>query len=110
MFSQGLAGIIFIAFPALGGPWRVPGESLGVPARSLPGGSRWVPGRPWDVFGRIEVVPGGRCFYHRPLCPSYCGKYDVSVVPLGAPRVIDEVEVFTKPGDFGPPTDPVNSI
>ena len=73
---------IFIALSVLGGVWelRVHGRSLGEPLG--------VPGRPCDVLWRIGVVLGGRGFCHRSLCHVYRGKYDVSVVSLGALTLI----------------------
>ena len=43
--------LVFIAFPALGGPWEVPGGSLGVHGRSL--------GGPWGSLGVLGTSLGG---------------------------------------------------
>ena len=86
--------------------WEVPGRSLRDPWMFLgvPGGLG-VCGRPREVVGRIRVVAGGWCFWHRILRKS-----DVSVVSLGTPILFDKFEEFASPGGFGRPADTVNSI
>ena len=69
--------LVFNTFSALGGPWGDPGGPW-----EVPGGSLGVPGRPSDVPELIRVVPGGRCFCHRPLCHLYTGNVPFLWSPL----------------------------
>ena len=41
---------------------------------------------------------------------TYTKGHDVGVVSFGPTTLIDQVEGFTAPGDFGAPTDTVNGI